>query len=96
MAKLTFLPENKTVELLPGITILEAAIQNGIDLPSQCEVGICTTCMTYVEKGEGFIFEDMGGYLAPITSKTILSCVSLLKEGVSDAEIIVNTKKLEY
>jgi ferredoxin len=96
MAKLTFLPENKIVELLPGVTILDTAIENGIDLPSQCEVGICTTCMAYVEKGEEFIVENMGDYMAPITSKNILSCVSELKEDIKDAEIVVNIKGMKF
>lgn len=35
-----------------GDTILDAALQNGADLPYACKGGVCATCKCKVEKGE--------------------------------------------
>jgi len=33
-------------------TILEAALEAGIELPSSCKVGVCTTCAAQLLEGE--------------------------------------------
>ena len=33
-------------------TILDAALENDIDLPYSCQSGVCTACMAYLTKGE--------------------------------------------
>jgi ring-1,2-phenylacetyl-CoA epoxidase subunit PaaE len=35
-----------------GPTILDAAIDQGIDAPYSCKGGVCTSCMAKVKKGE--------------------------------------------
>ncbi len=37
---------------MQGETILEAARENGLDLPYSCESGVCSTCRTLVREGE--------------------------------------------
>ena len=52
--------DNKPVEVEKGITILEAARRNGIDIPTLCflkdinEVGDCRMCIVEVEGRKGF------------------------------------------
>ena len=52
MPKITFEPDGKSVEVAPGTSILEAADEAGVDLPSNCGgVCACTTCHVWVEAG---------------------------------------------
>jgi ferredoxin len=41
-----------TFEVLPGETILEAAMRADIDIPYSCRGGTCRTCLSKVESGE--------------------------------------------
>jgi len=48
----------QTIEVREDQTILQAAYDAGIDLPSSCNAGVCTTCAAQlyqgsVEQGEG-------------------------------------------
>jgi 2Fe-2S ferredoxin len=58
MPKLTFLPHptlcphGKTIEVKPGISILNAALANGIELEHVCEQSCaCTTCHVIIRQG---------------------------------------------
>lgn len=58
MTKITFLPHpelcptGKTVEVDPGQTILQVALENGIEIEHACEMSCaCTTCHVIVRKG---------------------------------------------
>src|SRR5947209_1102002 len=49
---ITFLPDGFTVMGRAGDTVLDAAIDNGIDLPHECGGNCaCTTCHICVESG---------------------------------------------
>lgn len=56
--------------------ILEAATEAGIDLPSSCNAGVCTTCAAQILTGEVDGSESMG--LSPELQKQgfVLLCVS--------------------
>jgi ferredoxin len=97
MIKVTLLPENKSFELKAGSTILESAFNNGIDIPSQCQMGTCSTCMVFVEKGGEYLFENFGDdcYEDHKSAKSMLSCISELKNGIQEGEIIIKIKKFE-
>ena len=41
-----------TFAVLPGETILEAALRADIDIPYSCRSGTCRTCLSKVESGE--------------------------------------------
>jgi len=62
MPKLTFLPheeicpEGLVIEAEPGMTICEAALENGIEIEHACEMSCaCTTCHVIIRKG----FDDL-------------------------------------
>lgn len=49
MLELTFLPDNLTVEVEEGCTVLEAARASGLDLGGACEGALaCSTCHVVV------------------------------------------------
>lgn len=52
MPKIHFLPDDKTVEVAPGTSILDAALANDIFIEHSCGgFAACTTCHCYVSKG---------------------------------------------
>lgn len=58
MTTITFLPhkdlcpQETTVEVEPGISVLEAALLHGIEIEHACEMSCaCTTCHLIVRKG---------------------------------------------
>ncbi len=64
MPKITFMPhdelcpEGKVVEVEPGTSICDAALDNDIELEHACEQSCaCTTCHVYVREG-GASLED--------------------------------------
>ena len=42
----------KTVSVAPGQTLLEAAEDGGVSVPSLCRAGVCGTCRTRVTEGD--------------------------------------------
>ncbi len=66
-------------------TILEAAREHGVELPSACEAGVCTTCAGQILKGEIVQSNAMG--IAPdLKAKGYaLFCVASAR---SDLEIV--------
>jgi ferredoxin len=71
-------------QALEGQTILEAGLEAGIDLPSSCQAGVCTTCAARLRQGSVNQAEAMG--IAPQLKDQgyVLLCVSY---ATSDAEI---------
>ena len=52
MPKIHFLPDDKTVEVAPGTSILQAALDNDVFIEHSCGgFAACTTCHCYVTKG---------------------------------------------
>lgn len=52
MPKVTFLPENKTVEVEEGTSILDAALENDVWLEHNCGgFCACTTCHVIIKQG---------------------------------------------
>jgi ferredoxin len=97
MVKVTFLPENKTITLNKGATILEAAHENGIDIPSLCQMGVCSTCIVFVEKGGELIYENFGDdfFDEYKNAKSILTCITEIKDGVEDGEITLKISQID-
>ena len=52
--------ETHTIEVPEGQTVLEAAHNANIDLPSSCYSGVCTTCAAKVLEGEVEQGDGMG------------------------------------
>ena len=40
-----------SIETSDNLTILELALENGIDAPYSCQGGICSTCLARIVKG---------------------------------------------
>jgi ferredoxin len=90
MIKVNFLPENIIAEMTHGVSLLETARNNGVDIDSQCESGTCSTCMVRIEKGEDLLYENYGdNYNNDKNLKNILSCIAELKDDVFDGEITI-------
>jgi ferredoxin len=50
----------QTIEVPEDRTILEAALEAGIELPSSCNAGVCTTCAALLSEGNVSQTEGMG------------------------------------
>lgn len=46
------LPDERTVPVTPGQSLLEAAEHGGVEIPSLCRAGVCGTCRVRVTAGE--------------------------------------------
>lgn len=80
----------------PGDSILEIALQNGIDLHHNCGgVCACSTCHVYVEKGEGYLpeltdrEEDFIDRAVNPRLNSRLGCQCVLEDGQGELEILV-------
>ena len=77
--------ERKTMEVEEGESILEKALDEGMDVPHDCKLGVCMTCPARlisgsVDQSDGMLSEDV------IERGYALLCVSYPK---SDCEIKV-------
>ena len=84
----TFLPGEFTVRARVGDTLLDAAIDNGIDLPHECGGNCaCTTCHVCVESGAEHLSAmepvecDRLSTADKRTPKSRLACQALLVGG---------------
>ena len=59
MAKIEFIDEGKTIEIAVGQSILEAAMDNGVDLDHACGgVCACSTCHVKIRQGAAHFSES--------------------------------------
>ncbi len=65
-----------TIQVTETQTILQAAYEAGIDLPSSCNAGVCTTCAAQISVGTVDQSEGMG--VSPELQKEgyVLLCVA--------------------
>ena len=85
----------------PGISILEVALENNIELHHNCGmVCACSTCHLYVDKGEGHLpeltdkeedFIDRARY-PKLTSR--LGCQCVLEDGTGEVEVTLPDQSL--
>lgn len=92
--KVTFLPAGKTLEIEPGASILEAALENGIDLEHNCGgFCACTTCHVIVRAGEDHLSEmdddedDRLSQAEGLTLHSRLGCQAIIEN--SDGDLTV-------
>ena len=52
MKKITLLPQQKEFSIKEGQTILDAALESGINYPNRCQVGACAMCLCKKLEGE--------------------------------------------
>ncbi|AVQ72842.1 ferredoxin-1 [Microcystis aeruginosa NIES-1211] len=74
--EISHLGTTQTIEVRKDQTILQAAYDAGIDLPSSCNAGVCTTCAAQLSQGSVEQGEGMG--LSPDLQKEgyALLCVA--------------------
>ncbi|TRU81677.1 MAG: 2Fe-2S iron-sulfur cluster binding domain-containing protein [Microcystis novacekii Mn_MB_F_20050700_S1] len=74
--EISHLGTTQTIEVRDDQTILQAAYDAGIDLPSSCNAGVCTTCAAQLSQGSVEQGEGMG--LSPDLQKEgyALLCVA--------------------
>ncbi|WP_257295586.1 ISC system 2Fe-2S type ferredoxin [Endozoicomonas sp. YOMI1] len=102
MTRIVFLPhdelcpEGAVIEVEPGVTVCDAALQNGIEIEHACEKSCaCTTCHVIVR--EGFdsmeepdeLEEDMLDKAWGLEPESRLSCQAV----VGDEELVVEIPK---
>ena len=69
--KTYFIPKDKT--------LLEVLLANDIDVPNDCEEGLCGSCEVVVEKGEIIHRDKVLSTKERVDSKTMMSCCSRAK-----------------
>jgi ferredoxin len=74
--EISHLGTTQTIEVREDQTILQAAYDAGIDLPSSCNAGVCTTCAAQLSQGSVEQSDGMG--LSPDLQKEgyALLCVA--------------------
>jgi 2Fe-2S ferredoxin len=87
--KVTFLPQNVTVETPDGLSILETALAHDVDLEHACGgFCACTTCHVIVEEGKEnlsemqFDEEDRLDSCEGVTLRSRLACQSRVQGDV--------------
>ena len=91
----TFLPQNVTVAIRAGDTILDAALDNGITLPHECGGNCaCTTCHVQVLSGAEHLskMEDVEAdrltSAESLTFQSRLGCQAIVRGGAVTARIV--------
>ncbi len=100
MTKVTFLPhevlcpEGKTVEAIPGQSILQVALDNDVQIDHACEMSCaCTTCHVIVRKGFSSLEEasereeDLLDKAWGLESESRLSCQAIVEQDELVVEI---------
>ncbi|OEF27208.1 2Fe-2S iron-sulfur cluster-binding protein [Vibrio rumoiensis] len=55
--RVTLLPDHIEFDADSKQTLLDAALESGINLPNRCRVGVCTACVC--KKIEGVVYYDL-------------------------------------
>jgi ring-1,2-phenylacetyl-CoA epoxidase subunit PaaE len=58
-------------------TIIEAADEAGVELPSQCRAGICSTCRGKLTLGEVYMRDSMALDASELAAGFVLACQSM-------------------
>jgi len=74
--------KTQTIEVSPDKTILNAALEAGIDLPNSCNAGVCTTCAALITEGTVEQIDALG--VSPELQKEgyALLCVSYARSNI--------------
>jgi ferredoxin len=74
--EISHLDTTTTIEVSDDQTILQAALDAGIDLPNSCNAGVCTTCAAKLSEGK--VSQEDGMGLSPDLQKEgyALLCVA--------------------
>ncbi|BAZ45846.1 2Fe-2S ferredoxin [Chondrocystis sp. NIES-4102] len=84
--------QTHTIQVPPSQSILNAALDAGIDLPFSCSAGVCTTCAAQILSGEVEQSDGMGVSPELQAEGYALLCVAYPRSDIkleSDKEEIV-------
>jgi ring-1,2-phenylacetyl-CoA epoxidase subunit PaaE len=79
--------ETHNISVPEGTYILDAALDEDIDIPFSCQSGICGSCRGKLLKGEVTMEEDGGLSQEEMEAGYILNCVSVPKSDEVIVEI---------
>ncbi|MEZ5542798.1 MAG: ISC system 2Fe-2S type ferredoxin [Pseudomonadota bacterium] len=89
-------PEGAVIEVQPGTTLCDAALQNGIEIEHACEKSCaCTTCHVYIREGGDSLNEssededDLLDKAWGLEPDSRLSCQTV----VGDTDLVVEIPK---
>ncbi|ABE29429.1 xylose isomerase [Paraburkholderia xenovorans LB400] len=87
--QLRILPQDVTIEIGQGQTLLEAALANGIAYPHDCTVGTCASCKTRLKQGRVREATPFGYTLSKdeLDAGYILACQAFPKDELTVVEI---------
>ena len=85
--------KTETLQVAESQTILNAAIDAGIDLPYSCSAGVCTTCAAQILSGEVEQSDGMGVSPELQAEGYALLCVSYPR---SDIKLESNKEEIVY
>jgi p-cymene monooxygenase electron transfer component len=87
--QLRILPQDVTIELGQGQTLLEAALANGIAYPHDCTVGTCASCKTRLKQGKVREATPFGYTLSreELDAGYILACQAFPRDELTVVEI---------
>ncbi|OUS82868.1 2Fe-2S iron-sulfur cluster-binding protein [Pseudomonas putida] len=87
--QLRILPQDITISLNPGQTLLEAVLANGIAYPHDCTVGTCASCKTRLKQGRVREATPFGYTLskAELDAGYILACQAFPRDELTVVEI---------
>ena len=87
-AEILYQGQTHTIEVADNKTVLQSAQDAGLNLPTSCGAGVCTTCAALIKKGKVNQEEGMGVSLELQADGYALLCVAY---PLSD--LIIETEK---
>ena len=83
------LPQDVTITVDPGQTLLEAALANGVAYPHDCTVGTCASCKTRLKQGSVREATPFGYTLSKVELDAgyILACQAVPRDEITVVEI---------
>jgi len=80
-------------EVRPGQTLLDAALQAGVDLPHQCRVGACGSCLVEVLEGRFHCRVDVGAvaFNGDPSQRLALACQTVARSDLTLALMGLHT-----
>jgi ring-1,2-phenylacetyl-CoA epoxidase subunit PaaE len=80
--------ETFLLDVIAGQTILDAALESGIELPYHCKSGICTTCAGTCVSGKAVMYGQDAVIDTDMSKGDILTCVAYPLTSFLEVEII--------
>jgi ferredoxin len=86
---LTVLPDGRSVPVLRGHSLLQAALREGLPVPASCRNGSCRTCLSRLVHGQVRHRIDWPSLLADeIAEGWILPCVAEPAPGCTELTLV--------